>query len=158
MDEGGLKCWPYYFSCFCVGVLYQVVWDGIFDSRVEGLLLPNIRRFVFYVQKIAGNIEWVAQMQVVAIPLLLALIVCFARDFAAWIYAKRWPDTIKRVCVSMSNLTLDIYIVQIYLITWMMPQLPFPLNVFMLLLLIYFAAIVNKNLADKVGRLLLKYI
>ena len=158
MDEGGLKCWPYYFSFFAWGY-YTKLCGMAFSTRGWRVCCFPISVVLFFTyKKIAGNIEWVAQMQVVAIPLLLALIVCFARDFAAWIYAKRWPDTIKRVCVSMSNLTLDIYIVQIYLITWMMPQLPFPLNVFMLLLLIYFAAIVNKNLADKVGRLLLKYI
>ena len=158
MDDGSLKCWPYFFLFFVWGYCDKLYGKGFSAQMWRVCCFPISVILFFAYKKIAGNIEWMALLQAVAVPMLLALVVYFARNFAAWIYAKEWPEAVRRVCVSMSNLTLDIYIVQVYLITWLMPQMSFPLNVFMLLLLIYFAAIVNKNLADKVGRLLLKRI
>lgn len=154
MDDGSLKCWPYFFLFFLWGYCAKLYGKGFSIQIWRVCCFPISVVLFFAYKKIAGNIEWMTQAQVVAVPMLLALVVFFARDFAAWIYAKKWSDLIKRVCVSMSNLTLDIYIVQVYLIAWLMPQMSFPLNIFMLLFLIYFAAIVNKNLADKIGRLL----
>ena len=97
---------------------------------------------------------WMVEMQFVFVPVLLSLVVASSRNFAAWLFNKGLPQFLQKAFIFMSNLTLDIYIVQVYLITWLMPEMTFPLNVLVLFVLIALFAVVNKNVADKIGSFL----
>lgn len=94
-------------------------------------------------------------LQVVAIPVLLALIVYTSRHLALLVFNARLPQWLKSIMVMMSNLTLDIYIVQMFFIDRLMPTMPFPLNVLVTLCVIFIASIINKNIADRIAKAIL---
>ena len=154
MDEGGFKCWFYYFLFFLWGYYSKRKGFEVKGSFLSALCFP-VSIILFYAyKKVAVHYGWMVEMQFVFVPVLLSLVVASSRNFAAWLFNKGLPQFLQKAFIFMSNLTLDIYIVQVYLITWLMPEMTFPLNVLVLFVLIALFAVVNKNVADKIGSFL----
>ena len=151
MDDGEFKCWFYYFLFFLWGYYSKRNNSEVRRNFFRALCFP-VSIIVYYsYKKVAMSYGWMIEMQFAFVPLLLALVVASSRNFAAWLFYKGLHPFLKKTFVFMSNLTLDIYIVQVYLITWLMPEMYFPLNVLVMFLLIAMFAVVNKNFSDKIG-------
>lgn len=159
MDDGSVKCWFYFFIFFLYGyyaklrkkVLVVKHWSQV-------VFFPcSIGLFYFY-KKSAENFPILAELQFIIIPLCLFLVLYTSRYFAIWIYNLNLLKPIQKVLTCLSNITLDIYIVQVYLINWLMPEISFPINIIVLFIIIVIAAIINKNIADRIGKFILNHI
>lgn len=65
---------------------------------------------------------------------------------------------IQKIIIQISNLTLDIYIIQMILINQLMPKISFPLNIFIVFVLILIVAFINNRLAMRFSSLLNSYL
>ncbi len=156
MDAQGIECWFYYFLFFLWGFYTKQTETSIKGKWQQALLFPFSIIIFYTYKKSATYLDWLMDLQFIFIPILLVFVTYSARHFAVWIFNKNLPCCIKTAFVCISNLTLDIYIVQVYLMSWLMPKFIFPLNVFILFAVIFICAMANKNVADKIGTFLLK--
>lgn len=157
LDDGEFKCWFYFFAIFLWGYYMKAnEKPGSSKGRVlMALGFPIMICAFFAFKKNAERHGALINLQVVAIPVLLALIVYTSRHLALLVFNARLPQWLKSIMVMMSNLTLDIYIVQMFFIDRLMPTMPFPLNVLVTLCVIFIASIINKNIADRIAKAIL---
>ena len=157
MDEGGIKCW-FFFLFFLWGYYSKSLLTTWKSGLWRSAQFPVAVACFFIYKKLAPFHEVLLWLQVLLIPVLLVWVVYGARSLAFWIASMPLPHFIQKFLILLSNLTLDIYVVQVYLIQWLMPKMAFPLNIFVLLPTILLAALINKYFADKIGRFILKYV
>lgn len=93
-------------------------------------------------------------LQFLLIPLLLANAIRSTLHLASYLITFNTPQWFKTICGHLSNWTLDIYIVQVFIINLTMPHIPFPLNVGIVFTLILLAAYVNNYCARKISNVL----
>jgi hypothetical protein len=67
-------------------------------------------------------------------------------------------NSLKKIITKISDLTLDIYIVQMILINLLMPKIPFPINVAIIFILILIAAFINNWIANRISKNLIKVL
>lgn len=115
MDSGGIKCWFYNFCFFLYGYFTKQIGNIVNYRWFTVCAFPLMIGIFYFYKKMAENFVLLAQLEFVFIPVLLFLIIYFARHFSAWFYDLNWPKPIRHLIISMSNLTFDIYIVQVYL-------------------------------------------
>lgn len=134
MDAGGYECWFYWFLFFVWGYFARNYGDFVQNRIDKGKLsiIGAISSIVlFFAYKIfAVRFPVLLMMQCVFIPLLLAYIVLSFRVLAKYLIQIKYSDGIKSAISLLSNITLEVYIVQIYIIRWLMPEMPFPVNLF----------------------------
>lgn len=58
----------------------------------------------------------------------------------------------------IANLTLDIYIVQVLIIQVLENQLPFPLNILVLVVVNFIASVINQKIASRISGALISII
>lgn len=140
IDEGGIKCWFYFFIFFLWGYYVRNFGERIKASRwawMEAVLCLAL--FYGYKKLATGRmIEW----QVVFVPLLLSYVIVAYRKLAKVLIKIAFPVPIKNIIIILASITLEIYIVQMYLINWIMPLLPFPVNMLASTVAIFAAAYV----------------
>lgn len=152
LDEGGIKSWFYFFFFFIWGYrdsISKKCYNGTWKSA---LFFPFFIG-LFYLYKIIGSKSEIAVLlQFVFIPLLLSLVVLSARYFASFLYKIKISETKKYIISYISNLTLDIYIVQVFLINKLMPSIIFPFNICVIFLAIILSGIMVQYLAGYVSK------
>lgn len=151
MDEGGYKCWFYFFFIFlwgyydkehkisCVGKWHSIIW-----------FVAAICLFFLY-KKVGSRCSTLLYLQFIFIPGCLVLVVFFARYVANYIKSYPFSYRTKHFLSLLSDMTLDIYIVQIAIIGLLGMSIPFPLSIVLLLLIILIVAYIN-NFAAKIIR------
>lgn len=107
-------------------------------------------------KKYSYNISMLIELQVVFIPLLLALIVIAFRQFSIYIVNNKISERIKRIVIFLSNITLEIYVVQMYIINWIMPEIYFPINILLSLVCIITTAYIVKAITENISKTLRK--
>ncbi len=150
IDEGYLKAW--YFLVFMLWGYYVKTKELPKQNNKLAYLYALIAfcLFYFYKRLSIGNCI-LSELQVVFVPLLLAFIVYSFRMVAINIAEIRIPDRYKRLISKLSNMTLEVYIVQMYLINWIMPLFPFPVNFVTSLVSIVIVSYIVHYLATKVA-------
>ena len=107
---------------------------------------------LFYVyKKIGGRYEAMIYMQFVFIPLLLANMLYHARYLVNFLMKIHIPIKMQSCLGYIANLTLDIYIVQVLIIQVLGNQLPFPLNILVLVVVIFIASVINQKIASRIS-------
>lgn len=137
MDEGGLKCW-FFFSFFLWGYYVRNYGDKVNVSKWAWMEAPLSLVMFYGYKKLA--VGWMIEWQVVIVPILLANVVYAYRRLAKTLLIFEFPDSVKAVIMFLASITLEIYIVQMYLINWIMPQMVFPMNMFVSLVCIFVMA------------------
>lgn len=152
MDEGGLKCW-FFFFFFLWGYYVRNYGDKVKGSKWAWIEAPLSLALFYGYKKLA--VGWMIEWQVVIVPVLLAYVIYAYRRLAKTLLTFEFPNSIKAVIMFFASITLEIYIVQMYLINWLMPQMIFPLNMFISLLCIlimaYFVHVVAAWLSSKLS-------
>lgn len=158
MDEGGFKCF-FFFFFFLWGYWDRQktsIWRG---SGYSALLLPIAIIVFFAYKKWALTYMFLLSLQVFLVPVFLFLVLLSARKFVGYLNGLSFPDWVKKLCIVISNLTLDIYIVQIALIDFIMPLFPyFPCNVVLTFVAICVAAFFNNRIAAWISDKLNNYL
>lgn len=158
MDNGGLQCWFFWFAFFIIGQfcrLKNISFKGSYASLFK-LALSIIAFFAY--KKFAINSSLLLIMQSVFIPLLLAWITYEILQSVSFLIRLRYPSWLKKFFVAISNLTLDIYIVQMILINAIMPIVPFPFNIIISFISILIIAFFNNRLASVVSNKINHYV
>ena len=151
MDGGGVEVWFYFFLFFLWG-LYDKQHSVKTNGNITSLLKVLFTIGLFYLyKKIAVYNDWLTELQVVLIPLLLALILQSFKELASFFYRYKLSVPKQRILNFLSNLTLDIYIVQMFLINLLMPQIIFPYNVLIIMVIIVFAAYINNKITSLIS-------
>jgi peptidoglycan/LPS O-acetylase OafA/YrhL len=155
MDEGGVKCWYYYFLFFLYGYYTKnkkingTKWNIFGTIFFIGLFFVYKTICTPYPQLIAG--------QCLLIPGLLFGVLYNGIKSSAILVKIPVTTIVKKILIELSNLTLDIYIVQVVLINFFMPHIPFPLNVAVVFILIIFIAFINNRISEKVSKAILQF-
>lgn len=151
IDDGSIKSWFYFFFLFFWGYrdsiskkCYKGTWKSV-------LYFPFFIGLFYLYKTIGAKSEIAVFLQFVIVPLLLSLVVLSARYFVSFLYKINISETKKYILSYISNLTLDIYIVQVFLINKMMPYIIFPLNICFMFLVILISGIIVQYLARYVS-------
>lgn len=139
MDEGGLKCW-FFFFFFLWGYYVRNYGDKVSASKWAWIEAPLSLALFYGYKKLA--VGWMIEWQVVFVPILLAYVIYAYRRLSKTILTYELPDFIKVVIMFLASITLEIYIVQMYLINWIMPEMGFPLNMVVSFVCIFIMAYV----------------
>lgn len=157
LDEGGVKCWFYFFLFF--------LW-GYYDKKTKSVCKGSWKSMIcffiaivcfFFYKKVCCKYELFTSAQFIFIPLFFGGVVYFSRYLANFLASFQIPEKGKKVLSKISDLTLDIYIVQIVIINLIGEKLPFPISIISLMFLILISAKVNNYLSDKI-RMALNYL
>lgn len=158
LDEGGFKAWFYFFFFFIYGYYSKACNIQVKYNRYS-IIWFSLSIVSFYVyKKIALQWDLLIQMQVVIMPVLLFAVIHYGRAFSKQFATLHLHPKIKNSLSFLSELTLEIYIVQLLLINKFMPLISFPINVIISLFLILLAAWINKLISDKFRKALLQRI
>ncbi len=151
LDEGGIESWFYFFFLFVWGYRDSIS-KKCYNGTWKSLLYFPFFIGLFYLYKTIGPKSEIALfLQFIIIPLLLSLVVLSARHFASFLCRINISETKKYIISYISNLTLDIYIVQVFLIKKLMPSMIFPLNICVIFLVILISGIIVQYLAGYVS-------
>lgn len=140
IDEGYIKAW-YFFIFFLWG--YYKKGTPVTVKRFKGVIpfLVLLSCGLFYGYKKLQHVHaWFAEWQVIFVPLLLALVVQSFRYLAGVLLSIAIPLFIKKMILLLSNITLEVYIVQMYFINWFMPAISFPMNIVVTLIVVLLVA------------------
>lgn len=150
LDEGGFKCWFYFF--FFLWGYYDHSEGRKFIGNRKSVFWFMLSIILFYTcKKIGGRYETMIYMQFVFIPLLLANMLYHARYLVNFLMQIHIPIKMQSCLGYIANLTLDIYIVQVLIIQVIGNQLPFPLNILVLLIIIFIASVINHKIASRIS-------
>ena len=153
MDDSGVQCWFYWYIFFLLGC-YLKNWGGQFSysklSFFESVL--SIALFFGY-KELASRYSVLTYMQFIAIPLLLFYIVYSLKNLSNYLLFIHLPNPIKNSFVFLADITLEVYLVQYYFITWLMPIIPFPINIGICLVVIFVMAYITHIIASRISTL-----
>lgn len=139
IDEGGYKSW-FFLTFFLWGYYVRNYGDKVKASNLSWIEAPLSLAMFYGYKKLAA--DWMIEWQVVFVPVLLAYVIYAYRRLAKTILTNELPDGIKKVIMFLASITLEIYIVQMYLINWIMPEMGFPLNMVVSFVCIFIMAYV----------------
>lgn len=158
IDDGSIKSWSFYFIFFLWGY-YDRINPKTYKGNLKSVFVFCLSIGLFYgYKKIGGQNEMMIFLQFLLIPLLLANAIRSTLHLASYLITFNTPQWFKTICGHLSNWTLDIYIVQVFIINLTMPHIPFPLNVGIVFTLILLAAYVNNYCARKISNVLNRII
>lgn len=147
MDEGGYKCWFFFFFFFLWGY-YDKSHKNVCSGKIGSVIWFVFAIGIFFLYKKVGcRNQTLVYLQFIFIPLCLYVVVYFSRYVANYIVSKDLPENVKRLFSFVSDLTLDIYIVQIAIINSLGANLPFPISIVILSVTIFIVAFFNNYLA-----------
>lgn len=159
LEAGGLQIWFFYFIFFIWGYWEKLKGRNKSKSSVWAIVYVMGSIILFHGYKLlASKIEALHLLQFILVPSLLALVILAFRSFAEWFIEQRLSNRTKEVITWLSNNTLDIYVVQVFLIHLLAPYMTFPINIIMFIMVILAAAIINHFLATKIQRFINKTI
>ena len=116
MDGGGLKIWFYCFLFFLYG-FYTKNKNIKGSNNKYSLVKSLITIVVFYLYKELANIySPLIFWQFIIQPLILFVFIHFSIESAHYIASIKISNKLKHVLSIISNLTLDIYVIQITII------------------------------------------
>ena len=151
LDEGGVKMWFYYFFLFVWGYRDSISKKCYKGTWKSALYFPFFIGLFYLYKTIGSKSEIAVFLQFVIIPLLLSLVVLSARIIATILYKINISDRKKYILSYISNLTLEIYIVQVFIINKLMPSIIFPVNICVIFLLILISSIIVHYIAGNVS-------
>lgn len=119
MDEGGVKIWPY---CFIFMLLGH--WAAHKKDCIKGNYISFIISFttlcIFFVYKsLAAKYSFLCTIQFAIIPLLLYIFTWYFYKGCIKISKISIPEELKHMVSKISNMTLDIYVVQIVIFAYL---------------------------------------
>ena len=160
LDAGGIFCWMYWYAFFLAGSFVRHFRSAASGSKYSILgCLFSIAIFFFY-KRAADHYGYVlAYLQFILVPLLLYYIVfAFRRGGYYLLSLTVMSEHIKKTIIILSNVTLEVYLVQWFFINWIMPVLPFPLNLLFSLVVIFSLACFVHVIAGKISAYATKFI
>lgn len=145
IDEGYVKAW-YFYAFFLWGYYCKQKNINFRCQKWKVLFAPLSLVFFFGYKYLAVKYDSLAYWQVLFIPLFLSFVIisflCIAKRFAS----ANIPLWLKQFVVFVSNITLEIYIVQIHVIEYVMPRVLFPYNILVsICFILLFAYLVHKS-------------
>ena len=145
IDEGYIKAW-YFFAFFLWGY-YCKLKQTDHNKQKWGILFAPLILGLFFVYKyISANNFYFAYWQVLFVPLLLCFVIMSFRELAYLLTSVRVPILLKQMIIFISNITLEIYIVQIHVLEFVMPRVLFPYNILVsIFFILLFAYLVHKS-------------
>lgn len=153
MDDSGVHCWFYWYIFFLLGCYMKMLGTQISCGKLsifESLL--SIVLFFGY-KVLAQRFVVLSYVQFITIPLLLFYIVYSLRKLSYYILSINLPNSIKNSLVFLSEITLEVYLVQYYFIKWLMPLIPFPINIGICLVVILIMAYITHIVASRISSL-----
>lgn len=151
IDEGGIKSWQFFL--FFLWGMYSKNKINVGDKKWKSIIHSIFSIFLFFgYKKMAESVDILVWWQFAIIPILLAYIIYSFRNFAIWLYSICNTNWIKSIVLFLSNITLEIYIVQVYIIQWIMPMVIFPLNIIFSLVAIILSAYLIHILASNLSK------
>lgn len=135
IDEGYYKAW-YFMIFFLWGYYVKVVEQRIWVTRYSILFAIGSIILFFAYKKLAEHFVLLAYAQVLFVPLLLALVVLSFRMLSAFLLAIKINERTQKYIKYLSNITLEMYVVQVFFIKLIMPKIMFPVNIFASLIII----------------------
>lgn len=152
MDDNSIYCWFYWYAFFLLGN-YERYWGRRYSHINKASVLECIFSIaLLFIYKRIAPYYWVlTYLQYIIIPVLLLYIVYSFWKMSSFLFALSIPSKVEKVIVAISNMTLEVYLVQWYLIQWIMPFVPFPLNIIATLMMIFVIAYVNHCLAQRIS-------
>jgi len=156
MDYGGELTWTMYFFSFLFGRWMQR--KKIKTNSVYWLFFIISFFSYFGYKYIAEHIKSLLILQIVAIPFFLNLTIvllhsCCVRAINCNFFKKK-----SIAIIFLSNLTLELYVVQVFLIHQIGPFFTFPVNIFILFALVIATAAIVHLCADGVRICLAKIV
>lgn len=134
MDYGGWVSWCMYFLVFLSGRWCKL--ENIKTKSFFPLFWFVPFALYFGYKFFALDSQNLLLLQVVVIPLLMEMTVVLLFGFCTLIIDMPFVKRISVVIVFLSNLTLELYIVQVFLIHYFGNYFPFPFNILILFVLI----------------------
>lgn len=152
IDEGGIKSWFFWCLFFLWGYYCKTkdVYNKKIQKQVEKmpkwvvLTLPCLSIVMLFAYKHLFNNNIGSFLQFMIIPLILFFIVYSFLLLSCFLVNVPIPIICKKVLCYFSNITLEIYVVQMFLIKLIMSEFMFPVNIMISLCsIVIFACIVN---------------
>lgn len=152
MDDNGVYCWFYWYALFLLGYYVKNYTNGGGKLNKYTILECAFSIVVFFLYKrIAPHFNFLIYLQFILIPLLLLYIVYSFRKFSIYILSRNVQTRVKDKLILLSNITLEVYLVQYYFIKWIMPLLTFPINMAVTLMTVFVLAYYTHLFAEKIG-------
>lgn len=186
LDAGGIKSWFYNFILFLSGHYTANYFNNV-EKKIKLCATSNKHLFfklsgkyriptrltahwvidlcisiicitLFYGYKmICSKIPSLCFWQFLIMPIILFLFTIFSYKFMQKLASIKVPNFIKHILSYISNMTLDIYVVQIAIIILISKwNLFFPLNIIVMLLCIAIAAYFCYIISNKISKLITK--
>jgi len=151
MDDNGIYCWFYWYAFFLLGYYVRNFGGKIIRSRfaiIECILSISL----FFIYKTFGShYDILIYLQFILIPIFLLYIVHAFRKLANYVFFLRLPKQVKLFFVFLSEITLEMYVVQLYFIKWIMPSTIFPVNLALSFAVILVVAYINHVIAGAIS-------
>lgn len=150
IDGGNIKAW-YFFVFFLWGyyckqrqIKYQIPKWTIFTA-------PFSLALFFGYKIVAVNNIYLTYCQVFIIPLILSFAIFSFCGIAQILTSITIPSLIKKYVSFVSNITLEIYVVQVHIAEYVMPHILFPYNIVVTVLLIFLIAYIVNRLINLIS-------
>lgn len=139
IDSGGFDGW--YFLAFMLWGYYDRNMEKHYRTGVWSIVeaIASIVLFFAY-KKMAERMRMLVDVQVVIVPLLLGYVIFAFGLLTQWLYSFGITERGKKAIGFLAGYTLEIYIVQVYLINWLVPMMPFSIGVMVTFVIILIAA------------------
>lgn len=137
IDSGIWYGWGMWFMLFLYGKLIsqhkagsedKIMKDSHKTISAAGYAIFSVLLFYGY-KKLGEAVEMIADIQVIAVPLLLAIVVAAWRKFSLHLAPFLENTILRKPIIFLSSITLEVYVVQMVIISKIMPLIMFPLNV-----------------------------
>lgn len=160
LDIGGYGYfnWPFFFAFFLWGYFDRVNHKILKATRFVIFIFPTTIALFFLYKTLCNSYSELIHLQYIFVPLLLGLIVYTGHLFSLYISKLPLHEYGKRLLSLISNITLDIYIVGVFLIQLIMPHIIFPLNVLVTFVAICIIGWCNNKLAIQISSIVERYI
>ena len=159
MDEGGTKIWFYCFLFFIYGYYKKATMIKQTGKAIH-CVYASICIICFYAYKIlCETYHALVFWQFIIQPLILFIFIDSMYYFALWLAQINISNKWKRLLSQISNMTLDIYVVQIPIMHFILSyNMPFPLNIIVTLIFICIVAFITNKLSLLASQIIYKLI
>lgn len=157
MDGGGLKIWFYCFLFFLYG--FYTKNNSLKKSyNILSLIKCLITIIVFYLYKELSNIySYLIFWQFIIQPIILLVFIRFSTESAHYIASIKVSNITKHIISIISNLTLDIYVIQITIINLIeKANIKWPYKISISIVIILIGAYYCNKMSNKMGNIIKK--
>lgn len=159
LDEGGIKVWFYWYLFFLLGYYCRskdLLSKLYAPFRNRGFLIHALLLafsvILFFLYKRACTSDALIYLQVLVVPTLLLFVVYSCYILCQRLSEIELPNRLKCWLSNLSDMTLDVYVVQIYIIKIIMPEVCFPMNILVSFLFILLVAYIVFKVSDFMKR------